>query len=359
MQAFRNYKRLQLELTANRLLIIGRNGTGKSNLLEAVELLGSLRSHRSSSDKDLIHWDENRAILRAITHHKETIELELRKGSGRQARRNGKPLVRQLDLIGPLRCVSFSALDLTLVRGEPALRRHWLDRVVQQLEPIYSDLISRYSKLLRQRSFLWRHSINSSSQERNTLLDAFDVQMALVSTRIHRRRNRALRYLQPLAAQWQERLSEGKENLQICYQPGSKLEGEEAEEPWRLAIEKQLHLQRADEESLGSCRVGPHRDEVRFLINGVAARRFASAGQQRTVVLALKMAELQLVGDVYGESPLLLLDDVLAELDPSRQLLLLEAVGEKHQCLVTATHLDAFEGDWKGSSQILEAEILT
>ncbi len=347
-----------MELTEKRLLIVGPNGVGKSNLLEAVELIGSLRSHRSSRDQDLIKWNEDRALIRAIASENENLELEFRRKGGRQARRNQKVLSRQLDLIGPLRCVGFSALDLELVRGEPALRRNWLDRVVQQLEPIYSDLLARYSKLLRQRSQLWRSWRNHSEKDREVLLDAFDVQMALVSTRIHRRRKRALSHLQPLAASWQERLSNGTETLNLEYLPGSNLTGEEQEEPWRLSIEKQLAEQRLEEERLGSCKVGPHRDEVEVLLNGTPARRFGSAGQQRTIVLALKLSELELIGNLYGDPPLLLLDDVLAELDQTRQLLLLEAVGETHQCLVSATHLDAFEGDWRKCSQLVEGSSL-
>ncbi len=341
------------------MLLIGPNGIGKSNLLEAVELLGTLRSHRAGSDQDLIFWDENNAVIRAQANEDDHIQLEFRRKGGRKAIRNQKPLVRQLDLIGPLRCVSFSALDLELVRGEPSLRRHWLDRVVQQLEPIYGDLISRYNKLLRQRSQLWRNWRSGSSKERDSILDAFDVQMALASTRIHRRRSRAIRHLQPLAATWQTCLSNSKESLELTYLPGSTLEGEEAEESWRLGIEKQLYIQRADEERIGICKVGPHRDEVGFLINSLTAKRFASAGQQRTLVLSLKLAELELLSGIYGEPPILLLDDVLAELDPNRQLLLLEAVGEKHQCLITATHLDAFECDWQKHSQALTEDLLS
>ncbi len=345
-------------MAENRLLIVGSNGAGKSNFLEAVELLGSLRSHRCSSDQDLINWNQSRALLRAIASDSEKLELELRRKGGRQVRRNEKLLTRQLDFLGPLRCVGFSALDLELVRGEPSLRRTWLDKVVQQLEPIYSDLTSRYTKLLRQRSQLWQHFRNGSTDSREALLDAFDVQMALVSTRIHRRRSRAIKHLQPLASLWHRRLSNDQEELQLAYVPGSKLEGQEAELPWRLSIEKELMSQRKEEERLGRCRVGPHRDEVEMLINGVPARRFGSAGQQRTLVLSLKLAELELVGDLFGSPPLLLLDDVLAELDQGRQLLLLEAVGEKHQCLISATHLEAFEGDWQKNSQVLEAELL-
>ena len=338
--------------------MIGSNGVGKSNLLESVELLGSLRSHRSSQDADLIHWDASRALLKATCLDEDVVELELRRRGGRQARRNGKVLQRQMDLIGPLRCVGFSALDLHLVRGEPALRRQWLDRVVLQLEPVYGDLIGRYNRLLRQRSQFWRRGGLGTSLERNVLLDSFDTQMALVCTRIHRRRRRALARLEPLAAAWQQRLSQGDEQLELRYSPGSVLEGEEAEETWRLSIEEQLQRQRPDEERLGSCRVGPHRDEIDLMLNGTAARRFGSAGQQRTVVLALKLAELELVGELCGHPPLLLLDDVLAELDPRRQLTLLEAVGDSHQCLVSATHLDAFEGQWRQRSQILDADHL-
>jgi len=337
--------------------VIGRNGVGKSNLLEAVELLGSLRSHRASQDQDLIHWDQSRAVLRAMAAEQDQLELELRRKGGRQARRNGRVLERQLDLIGPLRCVGFSALDLQLVRGEPALRRQWLDRVVLQLEPVYGDLISRYGRLLRQRAQLWRRQ-STATPEREQLLEVFDQQMALVSTRIHRRRRRALARLQPLAAAWQHQLSDGHEALELRYEAGSRLEGEEAEDPWRQAIATQLLAQRADEARLGSCRVGPHRDEIALMLDGIAARRFASAGQQRTLVLALKLAELQLVQELWGEPPLLLLDDVLAELDPHRQLALLEAVGGTHQCLISATHLDAFEGNWRAGSQILDAESL-
>ena len=334
--------------------MIGPNGIGKSNLLEAVELLGSLRSHRCSHDRDLIQWNQPRALLQAfVGEERDQLELELRRSGGRQARRNGKTLERQHDLIGPLRCIGFSALDLDLVRGEPALRRQWLDRVVLQLEPVYADLISRYSRLLRQRAQLWRQRIGRG-EEHAALLDAFDMQMALVSTRIHRRRLRALRRLEPIAARWQTHLSQGDECLQLTYIPGSRLENEEAEEPWRLSIEEQLKEQRADEERLGSCRVGPHRDEIALMLDGQPARRFGSAGQQRSLVLALKLAELELLTDLCGEPPLLLLDDVLAELDPIRQQLLLEAVGNTHQCLISATHLEAFEGGWRKHAQILD-----
>jgi DNA replication and repair protein RecF len=336
--------------------VIGANGEGKSNLLEAVELLTSLRSHRCSSDPDLIRQGEPASRLRARTSEGDQLELELRRRGGRRALRNGRSLERLIDLIGPLRCVGFSALDLELVRGEPAGRRQWLDRVVLQLEPIYGALLSRYGRLLRQRSQLLRRGL--AAAERGALLDAFDQQMALVGTRLHRRRRRALERLEPLARIWQERLGGGREVLELAYRSGTKLAVEEGaaaagEEVWRAALLEQLRLQRSEEERLGQCLVGPHRDEIDLLLGGAPARRYGSAGQQRTLVLALKLAELDVVHAVVGEPPLLLLDDVFAELDPRRQTLLLEAVGNGHQCLVSATHLECFNGGWRSDAQVV------
>ena len=182
------------------MIVTGQNGVGKSNLLESVELLSSLRSHRSNRNQDLIYWDQDQAFLSAKIDDDQKVSLELNRKGGRKAYKNEKLLTRQIDLIGPMRSVGFSALDLELIRGEPALRRNWLDRIVQQLEPIYSDLVGRFSRLLRQRSQLWRNLSVDSSKNQNILLDSFDMQMALVSTRIHRRRRRILNRLLPIAS---------------------------------------------------------------------------------------------------------------------------------------------------------------
>ncbi|MFM9111045.1 MAG: DNA replication/repair protein RecF [Prochlorococcaceae cyanobacterium] len=351
-RGFRNLHALELALESPRLLVIGSNGEGKSNLLEAVEMVLSLRSHRCSLDRDMISHDAPGSRLTVRTAEGDLLELQLRRRGGRLALRNGTSLERQLELPGRLRCVSFSALDLELVRGEPALRRQWLDRVVLQLEPVYGNLLSQYGRLLRQRSQLLRRDL--AGGQRSLLLDAFDQQMALVGTRLHRRRRRALARLEPLAAAWQERLSGGREQLQLQYRAGSRLEAqEESEEAWRASLTEQLRQQRQEEARLLHCQVGPHRDEVELVLDGHPARRHGSSGQQRTLVLALKLAELELVATVVGQPPLLLLDDVLAELDPARQRLLLEAVGDGHQCLVSATHLGAFDGAWRQHSQVV------
>ena len=184
--------------------------------------------------------------------------------------------------------------------------------------------------------------------------------MANLGARLHRRRQRALLRLSPLARNWQKRLSGQQEILSLLYRPGTELLPSLDADPgnrelvvWQEALQQQLACQRETELRLGVCRVGPQRDEVVLQLNGQAARRYGSAGQQRCMVLALKMAEVDLVAQVNGEAPVLLLDDVLAELDPERQLLLLKAIGHQQQCLLSTTHLDRFIGAWRRNAQCI------
>jgi DNA replication and repair protein RecF len=188
------------------------------------------------------------------------------------------------------------------------------------------------------------------------MLDAFDQQLAAVGVRLHRRRHRMLRRLEPLAAPWQEKLSGGREQLQLRYLPGSELVEPEQESVWQASLLAQLQTQRDQEFRLGFCTVGPQRDDVALLLGGEPARRLGSAGQQRCLVLALKLAELELVKQFSGCAPILLLDDVLAELDPNRQQLLLEAIGEGHQCLVSATHLHSCVEEWRNKAQLITVQ---
>ncbi|HRD41598.1 MAG TPA: DNA replication and repair protein RecF, partial [Prochlorococcaceae cyanobacterium AMR_MDS_5431] len=170
----------------------------------------------------------------------------------------------------------------------------------------------------------------------------------------HRRRYRALNRLQPLAEYWQRKLSNGSEILSLDYQSGSTLPKEENEQAWREALIAQLKAQREQELRTYRCTVGPHRDEIGILLNDQMARRYASGGQQRTMVLALKMAELNLIHQVYEDPPILILDDVMAELDTNRQELLLEAIEKEYQCLVSATNISVLTPSWYRSSQIVK-----
>nr|AUG32586.1 putative DNA repair and genetic recombination protein RecF [Paulinella longichromatophora] len=352
LEQFRNYQHEELRLESSRLLVLGNNAQGKSNLLEAIELLGTLRSHRSGSDLEFINQGKSVSIIRGITSNEDLLELEFRQDRGRQVRRNGKRLDRQNDLLRSLRCVTFSALDLHLLRGEPAQRRQWLDKIILQLEPVYSELIRRYGKLLKQRSQLLRKSLRQSHL--HELLDIFDQQQSLIGVKVHRRRYRALNRIEPLAAYWQEHISNGHERLRLVYQSGSILPDEESEHLWRETFLSQLQEQREQELRTCQCTVGPHRDEINVMLDEMIARRYASSGQQRSIVLALKMAELDLISKICGESPILILDDVMAELDQHRQELLLDAIREEYQCLVSATSINVFTPVWHKSSQIIK-----
>jgi DNA replication and repair protein RecF len=398
LRQFRNYLDQKVEFGAPKTILLGNNAQGKSNLLEAVELLSTLRSHRTSRDRDLIYTGKASARVDAeLERDVGSIDLSftLRLNSRRTVALNGETIRRQLDFLGILNMVQFSSLDLDLVRGGPEQRRHWLDSLLIQLEPVYAHILQQYNQVLRQRNALLKSNQRSvvSSQravsgqesgarsqesgdsearfdqelELETYSDTphltpdtqspqaelalWDAQLAATGTRVIRRRARVLQRLVPLAQRWHREISGSTEELAINYAPNVALEQDEPE------LIKQAFLAKIRERAIAeqyqsTTLVGPHRDEVEFTINETSARQYGSQGQQRTLVLALKLAELKLIEEVIGEPPLLLLDDVLAELDLSRQNQLLETIQDRYQTLITTTHLGSFDAQWLYSSQI-------
>lgn len=405
LRHFRNYTDQSVEFAAAKTILVGDNAQGKSNLLEAVELLSTLRSHRTSRDRDLIREGEPLSQITAqVERDLGPAELSvLLRASGRRAvALNGETLRRHLDFLGTLNLVEFSSLDLDLVRGGPEQRRHWMDGLLIQLEPIYASILQQYNQVLRQRNALLKtlqksamdsamnSAVNSAMNsaielERSPLdvlgdetgrdmrtvaespavysaafshpsqpteLQLWNMQLAVAGTRVIRRRARVIRRLAPLALEWHRAISGRQEELAVVYMPHVPLE---VDDP---TVIQQAFLERLEEKAIaekfqGSTLVGPHRDDVEFTINETSAKQYGSQGQQRTLVLALKLAELRLIEDVIGEPPLLLLDDVLAELDLHRQNQLLEAIQDRFQTLITTTHLGAFDAQWLHSSQIL------
>ncbi|MCL6434933.1 MAG: DNA replication/repair protein RecF [Leptolyngbyaceae cyanobacterium HOT.MB2.61] len=371
LRQFRNYLDQRVEFNAPKTILVGNNAQGKSNLLEAVELLSTLRSHRTTRDRDLIL---NGAAIAQITGQVErtigSIELAmtLRNSSRRTVAINGEILRRQLDFLGLLNVVEFSSLDLDLVRGGPEQRRTWLDSLLIQLEPVYAYILQQYNQVLRQRNALLKRSLagearsqepteNSELKTQNPApllpeLALWDAQLAAAGTRLIRRRARVVQRLVPLAANWHRAISGSTEELEVRYAPNVATQEDDPEVVRQAFLEK-IQERAIAEKYQGTTLVGPHRDEVEFTINGAFARQYGSQGQQRTLVLALKLAELKLIEDVIGDPPLLLLDDVLAELDLNRQNQLLEAIQDRYQTLITTTHLGAFDAQWLHSSQIL------
>lgn len=356
LRQFRNYKEQHVEFTAPKTILVGNNAQGKSNLLEAVELLATLRSHRIFGDRDLIREGEAIAQISANLQRQNGVTdltLTLRRNGRRTVALNSENLRRQMDFLGVLNAVQFSSLDLELVRGGPQGRRNWLDTLLIQLEPVYAHILQQYNLVLRQRNaFLKRHVEKQDATSLQSELAVWDAQLATTGTRVIRRRDRALERLTPIATAWHASISGSTEILQLKYSPNVPLEQNHPEQVQQAFLAK-IQQRSSAELHRGSTLVGPHRDEVELFINHTPARQYGSQGQQRTLVLALKLAELQLIEEVVGEPPLLLLDDVLAELDLSRQNQLLNAIQNRFQTLITTTHLGSFDSQWLNSSQIL------
>ena len=342
-----------MRVQSQRIIILGSNGIGKSNLLESIEFLSQLKSSRAISDKDLINNKSSFATILAQVNFKDDLKITFDRTSGKKIHVNDCFLKKQSDIKNYLRSVCFSSSDTNIIKGEPTFRRVWLDKVVTQLEPVYSDLLSRFNKLLKQRSHFWRTTI-SQNDKTNSLIDSFDYQLALIGTRILRRRNRALEKLKPYIQYWHNYLSKSKEKINLIYDSAIDIAKNKDDESQIVnKLLEELLSQRELEALTGRCSVGPHRDDIEFLINDQSIRKFGSAGQQRTITLALKLAELELVKKTISMDPILILDDVLAELDMVRQSLLLDSVGKQSQCFISATHLNKFNKDFVDGSQII------
>jgi len=295
------------------------------------------------------------AVVTGQVDFKDDLKLNLFRRGPKRIYVNESILKKQSEIKNYIRSVCFCSNDVDIVKSEPSYRRIWIDKVVSQLEPVYSDLISRFNRLLKQRSHFWRSEgfINSQYSD---IVESFDIQMSIISTRIFRRRRRALLKIKPYVEYWHNHLSKSKEQIAINYLSGLEninFEKEEEEELICKKIAEELLKQRSIEALTGKCNFGPHRDDIEFLINDISIRKYGSSGQQRTFILALKMAELDLLTKTLNVPPILILDDVLAELDITRQNLLLNSVGKDSQCFISATHLDKFNQTFLETSQMI------
>ncbi|MDJ0712791.1 MAG: DNA replication/repair protein RecF [Prochloraceae cyanobacterium] len=383
LRSFRNYMNQQVEFDAQKTILVGNNAQGKSNLLEAVELLSTLKTHRARRDRDLVKEGQTAAQIEANIkriYGEAELAVTLRSQGRRTVSLNKENLRRHLDFLGILNSVQFSSLDLELVRGAPECRRSWVDALLVQLEPIYAHILHQYYQVLRQRNALLKTmrdglekrcaegnrnynltSEHSYSSKIETIspqilqLKLWDEKLAETGSRVTRRRARVIERLAPIARSWHASISSKTEVLEVKYAPNVNWLEDEPEKVQQAFLEK-IEQRRIAEKNLGTTVVGPHRDEIELSINNTPAKSYGSQGQQRTLVLALKLAELKLIEEVIGEPPLLLLDDVLAELDLNRQNQLLDAIQDHFQTLITTTHIGSFDAQWLQNSQILSVE---
>jgi DNA replication and repair protein RecF len=332
----RNLRPVRLEPRERFNIFVGDNGQGKTNLLEAIFVVAALRSFRTSRLSDLIAFGRGEAKLGARVVKDEltrVYEVELAPGS-RKVRLDGKaarPLARYF---GAFNVVVFTPEDLALPRGAPGDRRKFLDRGVFNLEPAYLGTATDYDKVLRTRNSVLRQAAQGAlgGRQVDELLAVYDAQLAGLAVEIIAARARFIAALGPELAEAFAALTRTGLAARASY--ASKLAGEPAG-----AIEAQLRAGRARDLAAQSTQLGPHRDDVLLELDGREAGSFASQGQLRAIMLAWKTAELRVLGRVHGDLPILLLDDVSSELDPSRNEYLFEHLAKlAGQCFITTTH---------------------
>lgn len=349
---FRNYQALQLELTRTLNIFVGENAQGKTNLLEAIYLLALGRSYRTNSDEDLIGWQAPFARVRGETEREAggtRIEIVLKRQGAKEIKVGGESLRRHSDLLGRLNAVVFSPDDLQLVKGSPGLRRRFLNLEIAQVSPAYRHHFTRYQRVLRQRNNLLR-AVSGGYVGRDALLE-WDEQLIEDGSRIVAKRAETVRRLSRWSMEMQARISGGKEELTLVYRPFFATPSETPHPDWedhRAVAERfrqELEALRRDEIARGTTLVGPQRDDVAFLVEGIDLRYFGSQGQQRTAVLATKLSELEFIREEAGEYPILLLDDVMSELDDTRRQRFLSTVSGRINTFITTTNVRSFQDD--------------
>ncbi len=338
---YRNYELLELETPGNVNLIVGPNAQGKTNLLESIYVLALTKSHRTQKDKELIQWDKKQALIAAQIEKKYgNVSLELRLApQGKTAKINGLEQRKLSDFIGALNVVMFAPEDLEIVKGSPGIRRRFLDMEIAQVIPSYLYHMQQYQKILLQRNNYLKE-IQNSNQINEMMLEIWNQQLAEYGSKIMKSRENFIINLQKWALSIHESITKGKEQLQIEYRPSFEISDFSNESV--LFDQFMIKLKQVQQQEIrrGMTLYGPHRDDLGFYINGKDVQMFGSQGQQRTVALSVKLAEIELIRKETGEFPLLLLDDVLSELDQNRQNQLIETFQNKVQTFITATGAD-------------------
>lgn len=340
LRDFRNYNKLAIEFSANVNIFIGENAQGKTNILEAIYLGAVGRSHRTNEDDDLVNWDQNSSNIEIFFNRQgvnNKIKFRITKEQKKEITFNDF-VIKPRELIGSLTAVLFSPEDLWLIKGAPALRRRFLDIEISQAVPAYYRHLLQYNRILNQRNNL----LKKIRERKSTvdLLESWDTQLANNAVLIVNKRNEALKKLGMLANLMHRKITSSKENLTIgYYQSGAAENITQNLYEWYI---EQLGKSRDIDIVRGSTSVGPHRDDIILNVNGKDLRNFGSQGQQRTGVLALKLAELEFLKSETGEYPVLLLDDVMSELDGKRREQLLAFIHERIQTFITATDAALF-----------------
>ncbi len=338
---FRNYDLLSLTFEDKVNVLIGENAQGKTNILESIYTFAMAKSHRTSNDKELVKWDEDFARVEGVIQkNSQSIPMELIiSKKGKKAKVNHLEQSKLSNYVGHFNVVMFAPEDLNIVKGSPQLRRRFLDMEIGQVSPIYLHDISQYHKILNQRNALLRQL--SISKERDTVfLDILTEQLIDYGAKIIAKRFQFLAILQKRASEIHFNISQNLETLKVLYQ--SSIDVSETMDLTKIVVHYHEKFDKIGSREIdrGVTLIGPHRDDLCFLVNDKDVQVYGSQGQQRTTALALKLAEIELIHSEVGEYPVLLLDDVLSELDDHRQSHLLGTIQGKVQTFITTTSID-------------------
>lgn len=329
---FRNYENLHINFDHGTNILYGDNAQGKTNILEAAYLSGTTKSHKGSKDKEMIRFEGDESHIRTIVSKNDKdyqIDMHLRKVGSKGVAINKIPIKRASELFGILNIVFFSPEDLNIIKNGPAERRRFIDTELCQLDKLYLSDLSKYNKTLIQRNKLLK-DINYKPELRETL-PIWDMQLIEYGRNIIKKRKEFIEELNNIIGEIHHKISGGKEQLILKYEPSID----------DIFFEDEILKVRQKDLKLCQTTVGPHRDDMLFSVNGIDIRKYGSQGQQRTSALSLKLSEIDLVRKSINNTPVLLLDDVLSELDSNRQNYLLNSISDI-QTIITCTGLEEF-----------------
>ena len=332
LKNYRNYDKLHMDFSHGTNILYGDNAQGKTNILEAIYVCATTKSHRGSKDKEIIQFDRDESHIKLNVRKRDVpyrIDMHLKKNRAKGVAVNGVPIKKASELFGIVNVVFFSPEDLNLIKTGPAERRRFIDLELCQLNKLYVHSLVQYNKIVTQRNKLLKDIMFRPDYEET--LDIWDMQLVQYGREVIRCREAFVGQLNDLIGGIHRQLSGEKESLHISYEPNVTVD----------MFEDTLRKSRPSDLKQRTTLTGPHRDDLSFIINDIDIRRFGSQGQQRTAALSLKLAEIELVKKIVNDYPILLLDDVLSELDGSRQNHLLSGINHI-QTMITCTGLEDF-----------------
>ena len=357
LQNFRNYESVQLEFTDGVHVFIGENAQGKTNLMESIYALAMTKSHRTTNDKELIGWNKEFATIKGTvekTATKTNLELQFSK-KGKIAKVNFLEQKRLSSYLGNLNVILFAPENLTLVKGSPQNRRKFVDMELGQMSSLYLYDLVEYNRVLKQRN-TYLKQLAIKKKQPDEYLEVLSEMLSELASKIVFHRLDFMKQLEALAIPIHDQLSLGREKFSVSYQATIPLEDGLTPSQMKEIYINQFKKNQTREADQATTLIGPHRDDLIFYLNEIPVQTYGSQGQQRSTVLSLKLAEIELMKLSTGEYPLLLLDDVLSELDDDRQTHLIKAIENKVQTFITTTSLDGIKQQFINEPVVIPIE---